>query len=287
MKWLRLNPEIPDGHRKVELPLALKQIIAFTKRDFFSWTTYKTTMVTQLINILIGVFSWGVAASYVQRPVTEMYNSDYITFLVAGIAISNLVMPIVQGVQRQLNPWTLETVMMTGISMPVFVIGNITWTYILSVLTFVPYLLIGTKVFGASLDVNISSAIAAFVISGAILMGLALISTGIRIVTKSTDPVTWAINVLQNLFAGISFPVVYLDTIFFPGVSTISWFLPQTWVYHLARLAMLTNASLSDPKVLFEFMKGSVFAVIFLPLGYKILQWGVGKSKREGTLGWY
>ena len=134
---------------------------------------------------------------------------------------------------------------------------------------------------------HVSSAIAAFVISGAILMGLALISTGIRIVTKSTDPVTWAINVLQNLFAGISFPVVYLDTIFFPGVSTISWFLPQTWVYHLARLAMLTNASLSDPKVLFEFMKGSVFAVIFLPLGYKILQWGVGKSKREGTLGWY
>lgn len=271
----------------MELPLALKQIIAFTKRDFFSWTTYKTTMITQLINILIGVFSWGVAASYVQRPVTEMYDSDYITFLVAGIAISNLIMPIVQGIQRQLNPWTLETIMMTGISMPVFVIGNIVWTYILSVLTFIPYLLIGTSVFGAKLDVNIPTTIVAFVISAAILLGLALISTGVRIVTKSTDPVTWTINVLQNLFAGISFPVVYLDTIFFPGVSTISWFLPQTWVYHLCRLALLTNASLLDPKVLSEFIKGSVFAVILLPVGYKVLQWGVARSKREGTLGWY
>ena len=75
----------------MELPIVIKQIAAFTKRDFFSWTTYKTTMITQIINIFIGVFSWGVAATYVQKPVQEMYNSDYISFLVAGVAISNLI----------------------------------------------------------------------------------------------------------------------------------------------------------------------------------------------------
>jgi len=271
----------------MEIPIELRQIIAFTKRDFFSWTTYKTAMITQLLNILIGVFSWGVGASYVQRPVREMYNSDYISFLIAGIAISNLVMPLVRGVERQLNPWTLETVLMSGIRTPVFVIGNVTWTYIFSVFTFIPYLLIGTYVFGARLNVNIPSVIVAFTISAVILMSLAMISTGLRIVTKSTDPVTWAINVLQNLFAGVSFPVIYLDTIFFPGVSTISWFLPQTWVYHLCRLSMLTNASLLDTEIQIAFLKGSIFAVILLPVGYKILRWGIDRSKREGTLGWY
>ncbi len=271
----------------MELPIQLKQIIAFTKRDFASWTTYKTAMTTQLINILIGVFSWGVAAKYVQKPVTEMYNSDYVSFLVVGIAIGNLVMPLVQGVERQLNPWTLETVLMTGISIPVFVIGSVAWNYIFSVLTFIPYLLIGTYVFGANLDVNILSAILAFIISAVIMMSLSFISTGLRIVTKSTDPITWAINILQSLFAGVAFPVVYLDTIFFPGVSTFSWFLPQTWVYHLCRLAMLNNASLTDPKVLIDFVKGSLFAIILLPVGYRVLRWGVARSKKEGTLGWY
>ena len=271
----------------MELPIQLKQIIAFTKRDFFSWTTYKTAMTTQLINIIIGVFSWGIAASYVQKPVAEMYNSDYVSFLVVGVAIGNLVMPLVQGVERQLNPWTLETVLMTGISIPVFVIGNIAWNYIFSVFTFIPYLLIGTSVFGARLNVNVPSAIVAFIISAAIMMSLAFISTGLRIVTKSTDPITWAINILQNLFAGVAFPVVYLNKIFFPGVSTISWFLPQTWVYHLCRLAMLTNASLTDPKVLLDFAKGSLFAIILLPIGYRVLRWGVARSKKEGTLGWY
>ncbi len=271
----------------MNIPIALKQIAAFTKRDFFSWTTYKTTVITQIINIFIGVFSWGVAATYVQRPVQEMYNSDYISFLVAGVAISNLIMPIVQGVQRELNPWTLETILMTDISTPVFVIGNISWRYIFSVLTFIPYIIIGTTLFHAKLNIDPAAAVLAFIISAAILLGLAMISTGIRIVTKSTDPITWAINILQNLFAGVSFPVVFLDTIFFPGVSTISWFLPQTWVYHLCRLAILTNPSFTDPDIIMEFVKGSVFAVILLPVGYKLLWWGIARSKKEGTLGWY
>jgi len=127
----------------------------------------------------------------------------------------------------------------------------------------------------------------AFAISAAILMGLAMISTGLRIVTKSEDPITWVINVLENLFAGVAFPVIYLDTIFFPGISTVSWLLPQTWVYHLCRLAMLTNASLLDPAMQVQFLQGSVFALILFPIGYKIFHWGVARSKREGTLGWY
>ncbi|MBN2240504.1 MAG: ABC transporter permease [Dehalococcoidales bacterium] len=271
----------------MKLSIQAKQIIAFTKRDFFNWVSYKTAMITQLINIIIGVFSWGVTASYVQKPVAEMYDSDYISFMVVGIAISNLVMPLVQGMQRQLNPWTLETVLMTGINIPVYVIGNISWNYIFSVITFIPYLVIGILVFGAHLNVNIPSAILAFTISALIMMSLAFISTGIRIVTKSTDPITWIINVLQNLLSGVAFPVVFLDEIFFPGISTLSWFLPQTWVYHLCRLSMLTNASLTDPDVLADFVKGSLFAVILLPIGYYVLQWGVNRSKREGTLGWY
>ncbi len=271
----------------MEISTELKQIAAFTKRDFYSWTTYKTAAITQLINIFIGVFSWGVRAAYVQRPVYEMYGSDYISFLVVGIAIGNLIMPLVQGVQRQLNPWTLETILMTGISTPVFVIGNVAWRYIFSTITFIPYLVIGVYMFNVRLNVDIPSTIVAFAISAAILMGLAMISTGLRIVTKSEDPITWSINVLENLFAGVAFPVIYLDIIFFPGISTFSWLLPQTWVYHLCRLSMLTNASLLDPAMQIQFLQGSAFALILFPIGYKIFRWGVAKSKREGTLGWY
>ncbi len=270
----------------MQMPISIKQILAFTKRDFHSWATYKTLMITQVLGIFIGVLSWGVGAAYVQKPVTEMYGTDFISFLIVGVAISNLIMPLVQGVNN-LNPWTLETILMTGVSLPVFIIGNIMWNYIFSMITFVPYLFIGIFVFNAHLSINFFSAFLAYVISAAMLMGLAMISTGLRIVTKSTDPITWAINVLQNLFAGVAFPVIYLDTILFPGASTISWFLPQTWVYHLCRLAMLTDASLLDPVILLQFLVGAGFAVVLFPLGYKVLHWGINRSKKEGTLGWY
>jgi len=271
----------------VEVPLAIKQIFAFMKRDFFSWTTYRTAMMTQIVGILVGVFSWGIGATYVQKPVPEMYGSDYISFLLVGVAVSNLIMPLVLGIQNQLNPWTLETILMTGVSTPVFVLGNIMWTYVFSALSFIPYLLIGTTFFHAQIQPNFIAIALALTISAAMMMGLAMISTGLRILTKSTDPITWAINILQSLFAGVAFPVIYLNTILFPGASTISWLLPQTWVYHLCRLSMLTNPSLTDPAIIMEFLKGAAFAAILLPIGHRVFWWGVKRAKREGTLGWY
>lgn len=273
------------------IQIALRQIWAFTMRDYHSWTTYKSTVYTQIINIFIGVISWGVYATYVnnnnQSAVSQMYGSDYISFLVVGVAIGNLIMPLVQGVASELNPWTLETILTTGMGTSAFVIGNVLFTYIFSVFSFIPYLVIGIYVFHVRLSTNMPSIIVAFLVSAAILMGLAMISTGVRIVTKSSDPITWAINILQNIFSGVAFPVIYLNNIFFPGISMISWMLPQTWVYHLCRLAMLTNPSLLDPEFLIPLLKGSVFAFILFPVGYKIFQWGVNRSKKEGTLGWY
>jgi ABC-2 type transport system permease protein len=271
----------------MRMPIALKQIIAFTKRDFFSWATYRTAAMTQVLGIFVAVLSWGVGAAYVQRPVQEMYGSDYISFLLVGVAVSNLILPLMQGIQNQLNPWTLETILMTGVSTTIFVLGNIMWTYIFSIISFIPYLFIGIYFFQATINANLVAVVLAFVISAAIMMGLAMMSTGLRILTKSMDPITWALTVMASLFSGVAFPVTYLDKILFPGASTISWLIPQTWVYHLCRVAMLTNPSMTDPTVIIEFLWGIIIACIMLPLGYKVFWWGVNRSKREGTLGWY
>jgi len=266
------------------LVIMLRQIAAFAKRDFFRWSTYRTAVMTQLITILVGILSWGVVATYVNRPVPE-YDTDFISFLIVGLCIGNIVMPLVQGVER-LNPWTLETILMTGIRIPVFVVGNVSWNYIFSVIVFIPQLIIGVKWFNAKLNIDVYSTVLAFALSAAILIGLAMISTGMRIVTKSTDPVTWMINTVQQLLAGISFPVQFLDKML-PGVSTISWFLPQTWIYHSCRLAMLKNLPLTDPQMQHALLVDGVFAVFLFTVGYNVLKWGLNRSKKDGTLGWF
>lgn len=270
---------------RLDLLVSVRQIVAFAKRDFWDWRTYKTQVITQLITIAIGILSWAINATYRNRPVPE-YDTDYISFLVVGLVIGNLVMPISQALERRLNPWTLENIIMTGIPIPIFVAGQIAWPYAFSLTTLIPQLLVGIIWFEVKLKVDLISTLMAFVVSAMILLGLSMISIGFRLVTKSTDPITWTINTLQQLLAGISFPVQFLDS-FIPGVSAASWILPQTWVYHLWRLSMLKAASLMDAAVQLEFLKGSIFAVILFPVGYRVFRWGLNRAKRDGTLGWF
>lgn len=111
-------------------------------------------MITQVITIAIGILSWAINAVYRNRPVPE-YDTDYISFLVVGLVIGNLVMPVSQGLERRLNPWTLENIIMTGISIPVFVAGQMAWPYIFSLITFIPQLLIGIFCFGVKLSITL------------------------------------------------------------------------------------------------------------------------------------
>jgi hypothetical protein len=268
----------------MKVAVILRQIIAFTKRDMHKWSTYRTAATTQLISVLIGILAWGVTATYRNRPVPE-YNTDYVSFLIVGLSISNLVMPLAQGVERRLTPWTLESILMTGVRIPIFVLGNISWNYLFSIIIFIPQLVIGVYWFNATLNINIYSTILAFLISAMIMLGLAMVSTGMRLVTKSTDPVTWAINTLSQLASGMAFPVQFLDETI-PGISRFAWFLPQTWVYHLCRQAMLLGSSLAEPQMQYDLLTGLAFAGILFPIGFYIFKWGLKTAKQNGTLGW-
>jgi ABC-2 type transporter. len=269
----------------MESPLDFRKVWALVRRDATNWASYKSQIVTTILTALVGIGSWGLNATFRNVAVPE-YNTDYVSFLIIGILVSNLIMPLSQGIQRTINPWTLETILMTGIRTPTFVLGTVAFGYILSVVLFIPQMIIGIYIFGAHLDVNILSLIVAVLISSIIVFSLAIITTGIRIVTKVSDPVTWALNFAQQLLSGMTYPVQHLND-FYPGLSTISWFLPQTWIYHIVRLASLTDASLLNPSIAESFLITSAFAIVLFPLSFRVFRWGMRRAKRDGTLGWY
>ena len=203
-----------------------------------------------------------------------------------GILVGNLVLPLGQGIERRLNPWTLETILMSGVNTSTFVLGTVLWGYILSSLLFIPQAFFGIYFFGAHLDVNPVSLLVAIATSSLIVFSLSIISTGVRMVTKVTDPVTWSLGVLQALLAGMTFPVQYLDT-YLPGLSSISWILPQTWIYHVVRLSTLEAGSLLTPDVAFSFLVTLAYALVLIPLALSVYRWGLRRAKSDGTLGWY
>lgn len=267
----------------MEFPIEFGKVWSMAKRDMSAWSTYKTQAILSILGGILGIVSWGLNSTYVNRPVPQ-YSTDYVSFLIVGILISSLILPLQSGVQSRISPFTLESILMTGLRTPTFILGSVIWPYIFSVILFIPQLIIGTTYFHAHLIVNPISFVLSLLISSAIIFSLAMISTAFRIVTKTSDPVTWALSVAGSLFSGISFPVQWLNN-FVPGLSNVSWVLPQTWVYHIVRLATLENASILDPSVATAFLVAAIFGAILLPVSFLTFRWGLNRAKRDGSLG--
>ena len=262
-----------------------KKVIALTRRDMLNWASYKSQMMTTIATSILALASWGFIATFRNVPVPE-YNTDYVSFLIVGILVSQGIIPLSKGINKQLNPWTLETVLMTGVRPVTFVLGIVAWSWLLSVIFLVPQILLGIFLFGAVLNVNILSLSIAVMISMIIIFSMGMISTGVRLVTKVNDPVTWALVTGGSIFAGMTFPISHLDS-FLPGLSNFSWALPHTWIYHIVRLSALSNASLLEPSVALAFLGAALIAIIMFALGVYSFGRGLRRAKREGTLGWY
>ncbi|MGD0477838.1 MAG: ABC transporter permease [Nitrososphaerales archaeon] len=267
----------------MESPIEFGKVWAMARRDMSAWGTYKTQAVLSILSGVLGIVTWGLSSTYVNRPVPQ-YNTDYVSFLIVGILISSLILPLQSGVQSRINPFTLETILMAGLKTPTFILGTVIWPYVFSVLMFIPQLIIGTTYFHAHLNVNPISFVLSLLISSSVIFSLAMISTGFRIVTKTSDPVTWALGVAGALFSGATFPIQHLND-FVPGLSNVSWLLPQTWIYHIVRLATLENASILDPSVATAFVVAAIFGAVLLPISFLVFRWGLNRAKRDGSLG--
>jgi len=261
------------------------QIGALARRDFHIWQSYRTQVTTSLLGILFGLVSWAVLGHYSNQSVPE-YDTTYVSFLILGILIYNFSVPIATGLQNKLNPATLETLFMSGLGKTVFVVGSLTFNMIFTAVTIIPQLLIALLWFGVKLDVNYLSLVLSIMISLVIVISLAMIDLGVKVVTKQADPILWAIIIAQGIASGMLYPLQALNS-YFPNASTIAFVIPFTWIYHLIRLSTLAGGSITDPTVGYAFLGAVAYCALLVPISYFIMKWGIGRAKKDGTLGWY
>ena len=268
------------------------KVLALMRRDFNNWASYKTQVMVSIVGALTGFASWGFNASYRNVSVTlysfqpgPVATVSYLSYIVTGILVSNVVLSLTSGVTGGLRPWALESVMMTGMRPSTFVLGTVAWSYTLSVILFIPQLLIGLFFFNVTLSLNILSFVLAILVSGIIVFGISMASVGMRLVTKGADPILWMLGISMSLLSGVTFPVQYLNQ-YFPGIIYLSWALPYTWIFDIVRLATLANASILNPDVATAFLVSAAFAVAVVPIGLYLFAWGVRRAKKQGTLGW-
>ena len=251
------------------------------KRDIISFSTYKTNMVILIMTALFGALSFAyLGSNATMQSVLEMYNMDLTTYLLIGLAFNSYLAQSLTLVQKTINPWALEEVLVSPTSLRTFIVGSSLWGFIWSTAVVVVYLAIGVFVFGVSLNINVLGTLLVLALGIGTFIGFSMIGAGILILTKQGDPVAAFITIATTLFGNVLFPPQVMPL----ALQTISYILPQYYFFTCIRL-MLTGWTIEMifPELLVLVL---MFAII-VPLGYGVYAWCLKRAKKNGTLSWF
>ncbi len=258
----------------------LDKIYYFMKRDIISFSTYKTNIILSLISALFGALSYAFLGANASLTSGDTLGMPFVTYLLIGLAFNTYLSQSLTLVQKTINPWSLEEVLVSPTGLVTFIVGSSLWGFIWSTLVIFIYLAVGVFAFGVILSVNIVGTIIVVGLGIGTFIGFSMIGAGVLIVTKQGDPVTTIITIATNLFGNVLFPITVMPL----PMQIISFFVPQYYFFTCIRPMLVgqsITAILPDLSIL-----GAMCAII-LPVGYLAYSWCLRTARKNGTLSWF
>jgi ABC-2 type transport system permease protein len=259
----------------------LEKIWYFMKRDILSFSTYKTNIGILVLTALFGALSFAyLGSNATMQVVLESYNMNFTTYLLIGLAFNTYLGQSLTLVQKTINPWALEEVLVSPTRLTTFIVGSSIWGFIWSTGVVVIYLGVGTLIFGVQLSVNVLGTMIVTALGIGAFLGFSMIGAGILILTKQGDPVTALITIATTLFGNVLFPPQVLP----PLLQVIAYIIPPYYFFTCIRL-MLTGWTIQ--MILPELLILAIMCAIIVPLGYAIYAWCLKTARKNGTLSWF
>lgn len=260
--------------------------LAFLRRDLSQALSYRLAFLLQLggmfFSMAIFYFLSQLLGGAV-APQLEAYGGDYFSFVLIGLAftgflglsLSNFAASIREGQVMG----TLEIMLLSPTRLSAILLSSSLWSYLLTTLRVVIYLIVGALVFGASLgQANVLAALVVMLLSIASLSGIGILSASFVLLMKKGDPVGSVIGSLSSLLAGVYYPVTVLPD----WLEPLSRILPLTYALDAMRLALLQGYSLYELR--FDILILLGFAVVLTPLSFLVFQKALKQAKMEGSL---
>ena len=259
----------------------LEKIWYFMKRDMISFSTYKTNIIILLGTAVFGVLSFAyLGQSSVNQTVTQLYHTNYTTYLLIGLAFNTYLGQALTLVQKTINPWSLEEVLVSPTRLSTFIIGSSIWGFVWSTGIVAIYLLIGVYFFGVILSINIIGTLIVLALGIGTFVGISMIGSGILILTKQGDPVTALMTVAITLFGNVLFPPQIL-----PYFLRVIAYITPPYYFMTCIKYVLTGSSLAS--ILPNLAILALMCAIIVPVGYIIYDWCLRTARKNGTLSWF
>jgi len=268
---------------------SLKKPFAFLYKDLINESSYKFAFVTQFLGIIFSVLSLYFLSKLVGSaalPHIKPYGGDYLSFLLIGLALVGYVQVSLQSfsncIRRAQTLGTLEAMLVTQTGIPTIILSSSLYSFALTSLRIIVYLLFGTLVF--DLNVDASNYFGAIIILGLTIIccsSIGILSASFIMVLKKGNPFNWIFNSLSWLLSGVYYPVSILPD----WLQKVSYFIPVTHSLEGMRLALLKGYHLKD--LLPSILPLLVFTFIMLPFSIWVFKYAVRIAKINGSLTQY
>jgi ABC-2 type transport system permease protein len=259
---------------------------AFLKRDFSLALSYRLSFILQVFGIFFSVASFYFLSRLFGSalvPQLEQYGGDYFSFVLIGLAftgylglsLSNFSGSIREGQMTG----TLEIMLLSPTRLSSILLSSSLWSYLLTTVNVVVYLIVGALVFGFSMShANFLTAFVVLILSIASFSGIGILSAAVVLVVKKGDPIAWIFGGVSTLLAGVYYPISVLPD----WLTPLSHILPMTYALDAMRLAMLRGYSIYE--VRYDILALLGFTVVLTPLAFFAFRKALKQAKREGSL---
>jgi ABC-2 type transport system permease protein len=262
----------------------LGRMKAFVIRDFQLALSYRLAFFLRVLSILIVVtIAYYVSRIFVSRQGDLFANwRDPLAAWITGLAVLNYFMTnfssLANAIRSEQLQGTLESVLMTPISVPGLIVASSTLDFFEATLYSSLYLVFGAIFFGVTYDGSYLLAFLILILTTLVFASLGILSASFAMVFKRGDPVAILLGTSTAVFSGVFFPPQLL-----PGaMQNISKILPATYGLEAIRGVLIENNGLNEARG--PIVTLLMFLAVLLPISLWVFSRAVRRAKREGSL---
>lgn len=263
--------------------------------NFKIFLSYRTWVLMETVSTVASVAMYSFMGLQVdaRRIVSAGYGEvGWLPFALVGVATANYLWMctsrLSHSLQHEVREGTLEPIVASLIKMRSYIVGQSIRGFLVSTYFMAGVLLVGVFILKAPLTVNpatLLSFIAVILLMIVSYAGIGMTAAGLILVYKKGDPLTFLLATITEFLGGVLFPLKYLEK--FPVLYGLAWLMPYTYALDAARRILLNGATILSATVLVDAAILVAYALVFIPVGLKVFNWGVDRIRYEGTVAAY
>ena len=264
----------------------LRELWLFFWRDLSIARTYRTVFVLEAIEALFGAAMFYYVARFVDTPALQQalpQGGSYFAFSLVGFVFLDYLNAALDTFDHSLeearDTGTLEHLLVTQTSLPVFVAGSAIYPFVATTLRIVIYVAWAAVLFGFPLHAaNWATVIVVLLATLLAFSGLGILSSSYLLLFKRGNPAKWFFLGVSSVVGGMLFPVNILPD----WLQVVARFNPVTYALEAMRAALLGGASVASLWRPLAVLLLS--ALILLPISMGVFAWALRRTKITGTL---